>query len=156
MSAVELEYVISMLDVGFVDNCCYTAACTIYTYDRCLTFWREVELLWRRPSMSTATRLYLLLHFSIAVYLYIGMILALFVTNLSALPHSLHGLACLRHQLSLRATRSRNLPVPVVEAAINVYEICSLTEVLVPQPVGCEITNGDNSAINRSCAENFH
>ncbi|KAH9934923.1 uncharacterized protein B0H18DRAFT_978973 [Fomitopsis serialis] len=81
MSAGEVGYAMAMLDVGFVENCCYSAACTIYTYDRCLTFWREFDLLWRHRSMSVATGLYLLLHFSIAVYLYLTVILGLFVTK---------------------------------------------------------------------------
>ncbi|KAH9934922.1 uncharacterized protein B0H18DRAFT_978970 [Fomitopsis serialis] len=55
------------------------------------------------------------------------------------------------------AISNRSVPLAVaiclfslVEAAIDVYEICSLTEVSVPQPVGCEITSGGNPAIDRS------
>lgn len=42
----------------------------MYTYDRFLTFEREVDLIWRRRSLSVATGSYMLMHISAAVYLY--------------------------------------------------------------------------------------
>lgn len=46
--------------------------CTaIYAYDRSITLTREIDLIWRRRSISLATGLYLLLHVSVAAYLYL-------------------------------------------------------------------------------------
>ena len=40
----------------------------IYSYDRCLTFGREVATIWRSSGISIVTGLYVLLHLAQAIY----------------------------------------------------------------------------------------
>ncbi|TFY64152.1 hypothetical protein EVJ58_g2795 [Rhodofomes roseus] len=58
-----------VLKAGFISNCSLIAACAIYAYDRCLTLWREVNLIWTRKKMSVATGLYFLMHVSLVFFL---------------------------------------------------------------------------------------
>ncbi|KAH9932617.1 uncharacterized protein B0H18DRAFT_32148 [Fomitopsis serialis] len=55
--------------------------CTIYTYDRCLTFPQEVNLVWRRRGMSVATGLYMLLHMSTTMILYSSVVSLIYKAN---------------------------------------------------------------------------
>ncbi|KZT65054.1 hypothetical protein DAEQUDRAFT_731917 [Daedalea quercina L-15889] len=70
-----LAQAIETAEIEVAFECCLMAACAIYTYDRWLTFWWEVDLIWHRKSgMSVATCLYMLLHVSTAVCLYLDFI----------------------------------------------------------------------------------
>ncbi|KAH9836759.1 uncharacterized protein C8Q71DRAFT_723846 [Rhodofomes roseus] len=112
MSTDELTETIAVVNVTFIINCCDIAACAIYTYDRILTFWREVDLIWQRRSMSVAT----VFHIAVGVF----QALRAFAISNRSVP-----LAFAIFLLS------------VVISAMDVYEIFTVVPVPLPDPVGC-------------------
>ncbi|KZT66646.1 hypothetical protein DAEQUDRAFT_445924 [Daedalea quercina L-15889] len=74
MSASAVAEAIKILEIGFASSCCDVAACAIYTYDRCLSLSREMDPIWRRPSMSIASCVYILLHVSLGAYQYLSIV----------------------------------------------------------------------------------
>ncbi|KAH9934400.1 uncharacterized protein B0H18DRAFT_981684 [Fomitopsis serialis] len=163
MLSDESAPVLGDLDTGFVHQCCEVAACAIYTYDRFLTLEREVDMIWRRRSMSVATGLYLLIHMSTAVLLYSqiviqgvsayysGYILVVAQSCAAALFHfAISGFTALRaYAISGRSVllAFAIFTFYLVFVAIHIYEISTIVVVAVPDPVGCVIFMGGKGSI---------
>ncbi|KAH9921310.1 uncharacterized protein B0H18DRAFT_1021409 [Fomitopsis serialis] len=155
MSTDRLVRTTEILDVGFVHNCCQIVACAIYTYDRLLTLWWEVDMIWRRRSLSAATGLYLFLHISTAVLLYAQIAIQIVSGCESAhifLIAQICAAALFHFAIggitALRAYAISDRSVPLASAifmfyltfvAINIYAIATIVVVTVPDPVGCVI-----------------
>ncbi|KAH9921325.1 uncharacterized protein B0H18DRAFT_1189278 [Fomitopsis serialis] len=159
MSADTVAKTIDVLDI--------TTA--IYTYDRTLTLWWEVDLIWQRRKMSVATASYMLMHTSAAVYLYgqvmaqmlkscrvrlkflrtYGYIMDVVQLSAAALFHiAIGAFTALRaYAISSRSTplASAIFLFSVVLAAVDIYEVCTIVAVVVPDPVGCLLTVGGAS-----------
>lgn len=166
MSAEELmEATIALLEVGFSLQCCGVAACAIYTYDRSLTFGSEVNLIWRRRRMTVATGLYLLVHLSTTVYVYTqiagtadvscrsGTVQFVMQYCASVLFHVATGAFM---ALRAYAISNRSLPLAfaiflssLVIAALNIYQVCAVSAVAVPPPIGCVVSPDIKTSIRR-------
>ncbi|KAH9927009.1 uncharacterized protein B0H18DRAFT_306506 [Fomitopsis serialis] len=166
MSAEELAKVIALLNTMFSVGCCETAACAIHTYDRCLTFGSEVDLIWRRQRITVTTGLYLLLHLSATVYMYTGIVSTVFascrvsdmVTNMieSCAAVSFHVVTGAFMALRAYAISNRSLPLTfaislssLVIPALDVYQICTAIAPVVPSPVDCMVFSAIKTKIER-------
>jgi len=111
--------------------------------------------------MSVATGLYMLLHISVAMYLYIPVV-GIYVTNCksgyvmnvvllcaNALFHMANG-AFLALRAYAISDRSRVLALVIfllslVLVAAEIYETCTLLTIIVPDPVGCVLSSDGTS-----------
>ncbi|KZT70213.1 hypothetical protein DAEQUDRAFT_228864 [Daedalea quercina L-15889] len=164
-----LGIAIESLKLGFTNESCQMAACVVYGYDRILTFSKEVNLIWRRRSMSVATGVYVLLHVSIAVYLYLYAVMII-LTSCEVngyVAGVVQGCAAILFRLSsgafmtLRAYAISNRSVPLASVmvifflapvAADIYDIRSQYTITAPQPISCIISSVENPTVDRALA----
>ncbi|KAH9829090.1 uncharacterized protein C8Q71DRAFT_728298 [Rhodofomes roseus] len=149
-----------VLKAGFISNCSLIAACAIYAYDRCLTLWREVNLIWTRKKMSVATGLYFLMHVSLVFFLAFEVayttiktcdrlwVVYVWRVTCAMLFHVFYGAFT---ALRAYAIGYRSLLLgwatflwSLVVVATEIYELIVSVPVNVPQPIGCVITTRGN------------
>ncbi|KZT63912.1 hypothetical protein DAEQUDRAFT_815361 [Daedalea quercina L-15889] len=154
MSADTLQAAISQ---DFVENCLTAMTATIYSYDRCITLSKEVDLLWRLRRISLATGLYILLHISAIGYTYTNVatmiatgcksnyILETIFSFSAVLFHIANGgfMALRAYAISGRSTPLASVVFffAVLPAALDIYSICMTTTIPAPMPIGCVVTN---------------
>ncbi|KAH9932622.1 uncharacterized protein B0H18DRAFT_986692 [Fomitopsis serialis] len=153
----------------------------IYAYDRCLTLWREVDLVWSRRKMSVATGLYLVMHISVAMFLAFEVSYTTIKTcevrhTVIVIIHPTYKLwivyvwrvscAMLFHVVYGAFTALRAYAIgyrsvwlgwatflwSLVVVAIEIYEVVVSVPVNVPQPIGCVITTKGNEKFLSTCA----
>ncbi|KAH9921331.1 uncharacterized protein B0H18DRAFT_1021675 [Fomitopsis serialis] len=161
MSAAEVAQTIKLLDAAFAGDCCQIAAIVIYAYDRFLTFRWDVDLIWQRRNMSVATGLYVLIHISVAVYLF-GQVIILILTGCEsgyimtvvqlcagALFHTSFGAFTALRAYAI-SNRSISLTCAIFSASLvlfvgDIYEISTIVLVVAPEPVGCVLSSDGTS-----------
>ncbi|KZT63526.1 hypothetical protein DAEQUDRAFT_760428 [Daedalea quercina L-15889] len=172
MSAGEPSQILAVLDIGFILNCCYVASCTIYAYDRFLTFLWEVNLIWWKWSMSVATGLYMLLHVSMAAYQCTTIIAMTLTDCKSAYITSIVfcGSAVLFRLanggfMALRAYAIGNRRILLalaifvlssVDPAFDIYQDTTLFVAAAPQPIDCVISENISGKDNSISAEHCY
>ncbi|KZT63413.1 hypothetical protein DAEQUDRAFT_733845 [Daedalea quercina L-15889] len=155
----------ALLEQGLVENYCNVAACALYSYDRCITVAREVDLIWRRRRISVASALYLLLHISAAAYQYLNITILIltgcqsaYLTNIVLLAAGALFKFANGGFMALRAYAISNRSIllastifllSLVDVGIDIYEACILFANNLPQPVGCELGENMTSRVYR-------